>query len=253
MGLLSDCEAFFGTQNLYEAFTIKKEASNNDIKKAYRRLSLLIHPDRVSDAEKDKATKKFQVLGKIHAVLSDKDKRSLYDETGAVDDEDTILSDRDWTDYWRHLFPKITPEDICKYLEEYQGSPEEAMDLKAHYERFEGDFNLISDCLIGYDFEDEGRYRQMLQDMIDAGEVEAFPKFTKESKRKRAARKARYANEAKEADEELAARGLSDGMSLHQIIAQRQQSREAAFDGLMSSLEARYCKPKPKKSKKGSK
>ena len=52
------------------------------VKKAYRRLSLKVHPDRVGKKEKKAATCKFQVLGKVYSILSDKDKRAVYDETG---------------------------------------------------------------------------------------------------------------------------------------------------------------------------
>lgn len=52
------------------------------VKKAYRKLSLTVHPDRVPDEGKEKATEKFKVLGKIHSVLSDPEKRAVYDDTG---------------------------------------------------------------------------------------------------------------------------------------------------------------------------
>jgi len=43
---------------------------------------LKVHPDRVPGDELEQATKKFQALGKIYEVLSDKDKRAVYDEEG---------------------------------------------------------------------------------------------------------------------------------------------------------------------------
>jgi DnaJ family protein C protein 9 len=52
------------------------------VQKAYHKLSLLVHPDRVEEKEKIEATEKFKVLGKIHSILSDKDKRAIYDESG---------------------------------------------------------------------------------------------------------------------------------------------------------------------------
>ena len=52
------------------------------VKRAYRRLSLKVHPDRVGKKEKKAATCKFQVLGKVYSILSDTDKRAIYDETG---------------------------------------------------------------------------------------------------------------------------------------------------------------------------
>lgn len=61
MGLIDDCKLFYGTKNLYELLKIKKEANDTVIKQAYKKLSLTVHPDRVSNDNKDTATKKFQV------------------------------------------------------------------------------------------------------------------------------------------------------------------------------------------------
>lgn len=52
------------------------------MKKAYYKQSLKVHPDRVTEGEKEEATEKFQTLGKVYSVLSDKEKRKIYDETG---------------------------------------------------------------------------------------------------------------------------------------------------------------------------
>ncbi|XP_077526499.1 dnaJ homolog subfamily C member 9-like [Haemaphysalis longicornis] len=251
MGLLSDCEELFGTSDLYKLLGVPKEASEAAIKKAYRRLSLLVHPDRAEGVHKEAATRKFQVLSKAHLVLSDADKRACYDDTGCVDEDDDVADDRDWTSYWRALFPKITTADIDKYLKSYRGSKEETQDLKDHYERFKGDFDAISEHLIGYDFNQEDRYRDILNSLIEEGDVEAYPKFTKETKKARDARRKRHAQEAEEAEEMKAELGLDGGEeSLVKAIAKRQQSREANFGSLMASLEAKYCKPKKKRGAK---
>lgn len=48
------------------------------------------------------------MLGKLYAVLSDKEQRAVYDEQGVVDEESDVLSqDRCWEEYWRLLFPKV--------------------------------------------------------------------------------------------------------------------------------------------------
>lgn len=92
------------------------------VKKAYHKLSLIVHPDRVEENDKLDATEKFKVLGSVHAILSDKDKRAVYDETKCVDDDDYHeMEDRDWTVYWRMLFKKVTVEDIKAYEKEYTG------------------------------------------------------------------------------------------------------------------------------------
>lgn len=43
-----------------------------------------VHPDRVAEEDKEEATSKFQTLGKVYSVLSDKEKKAVYDETGKL-------------------------------------------------------------------------------------------------------------------------------------------------------------------------
>ena len=52
----------FRQQNLYAALAVGKEAKDSELKHAYHRLSLQVHPDRVAPGEVEEATKKFQVL-----------------------------------------------------------------------------------------------------------------------------------------------------------------------------------------------
>ena len=86
-----------------------------------------------------------QVLGKVYAILSDKDKRAIYDEDGTVDEEeDSILKqDRDWAEYWRLLFSKVTTDDIQSFEQSYKGSEEELDTLKSVYMDSEGDMDTI--------------------------------------------------------------------------------------------------------------
>lgn len=52
------------------------------VRKAYYKLSLKVHPDRAPANELELYTRKFQALGKIYEVLSDDDRRAVYDEDG---------------------------------------------------------------------------------------------------------------------------------------------------------------------------
>ena len=66
-------------KDYYEVLGVSKEASEKDIKTAYRKLAMLHHPDR-SDAPE--AEEKFKELSEAYAVLSDPDKRQKYDQFG---------------------------------------------------------------------------------------------------------------------------------------------------------------------------
>ena len=63
-------------QNFYEYLDLTQEASTNDIRKAYRRLSLVLHPDK-NDAPD--AGLKFRWLASIYEILKDPQKREVYD------------------------------------------------------------------------------------------------------------------------------------------------------------------------------
>jgi len=70
-------------RNFYEILELKqgKAASADQIKRAYRRLSLKWHPDKNKE-NAEEANKKFVEIGNAYEVLSDADKRRIYDQHG---------------------------------------------------------------------------------------------------------------------------------------------------------------------------
>jgi len=243
MGLLSDCKQHFGTENLYELLKVPKTASESEIKKAYRKLSLSVHPDRATD--KKLATVRFQTLAKVHFVLSNAEQRSVYDDTGCVEDEDSVFEqNRDWDNYFRTLFPKITKKQVDEFFENYRGSEEERNDLVKAYNTHEGDMDKIAETFIGYEGEHESDYTKLLHDLIKKGEIEAFPAFTKETASKRKKRRQRFEAEAKACED-------SGGLeALEKALTQNRVNREANFNSLIAGLEAKYATAEKKKRKK---
>jgi len=67
-------------RDYYEVLGIKREASEEDIKKAYRNLAMQHHPDR--NPENPKAEERFKECKEAYEVLCDPDKRSAYDRFG---------------------------------------------------------------------------------------------------------------------------------------------------------------------------
>lgn len=53
------------------------------------------------------------------------------------------IKDRDWTDYWRILFKKVTVDDIKAFEKSYKGSEEESETLRSAYVDCEGDMDKI--------------------------------------------------------------------------------------------------------------
>jgi DnaJ-class molecular chaperone len=70
------------TRDYYEILGVRKGATPEELKKAYRELALSSHPDRVSAEKKKEAEDRFKEISEAYAVLSDPQKRALYDQYG---------------------------------------------------------------------------------------------------------------------------------------------------------------------------
>jgi len=69
-------------QDYYDVLGVARDATPEQIKKAYRRLALKWHPDRHKDEERDAARERFTRINEAYEVLSDPDKRQRYDRFG---------------------------------------------------------------------------------------------------------------------------------------------------------------------------
>src|ERR687883_363578 len=65
----------------YKALGVDRKASQDDIKKAYRKLARKYHPDTNKDAG---AEERFKEISEAYDVLSDPEKRKKYDRGGSV-------------------------------------------------------------------------------------------------------------------------------------------------------------------------
>lgn len=109
----------------YAVLSIPRTSTTPEIRTAYRRLALSIHPDKVPASERASAHVKFQQLAFAYAVLSDEARRARYDATGSTN-ESAFGGDGevfDWKAFFRQQVKDlVSPEAVEKFKMEYQGS-----------------------------------------------------------------------------------------------------------------------------------
>lgn len=133
----------------------------------------------------------FQTLDKaIHSILTDDDKRRVYDETGDVDGSGghdmSEESFEFWDNYFRSMFPKVTVDDIESFAMLYKGSRgevssdhNERQDILDAYQQHGGRFDHIMECVMLAEEEDEPRITEIILAAIGSGDLAATPAFDK--------------------------------------------------------------------------
>ncbi|KAH8382150.1 hypothetical protein KR009_002072 [Drosophila setifemur] len=252
MSTLELCEKYFATRDVYQLMSLEKGASDKEVKKAYHKLSMLVHPDRVPEGQKEEATEKFKVLSKLYQILTDTQKRALYDEQGVIDDDDDGDSKlSSWLDLWSKIFKPITEETINNYEREYVDSELERTDIRKAYLGGKGCINYLMNHVPFMKVEDEPRIKEIVSGWIAKDEVPEFKIFTEEPAAKRKKRHQKYARESKEAkvikeriqrrQKEKDEQDLeANNGDLQQMILARRNQRESNFGSMMDRLMEKY-------------
>lgn len=111
--------------DLYAVLNLNQDASPDSIKRAYRRLALVYHPDKhatAAEQAKADASIKFQQIGFAYAVLSDEKRKTRYDRTGeTVEGFEMGSGDDGWETYFQDLFDRVTRGKLDQMKKEYQG------------------------------------------------------------------------------------------------------------------------------------
>lgn len=106
-----------------------------------------------------------------------------------------------WVDYWRNMFKKIDLKDIEKHEQEYIGSETELRDIKKAYVSSRGNMDKILEMVPFSNCDSESRFIEIVQEMVNNGEVERYDSFFNESKQKKMRRRKKWEKERKEAEQ----------------------------------------------------
>ncbi|EME29084.1 Chaperone protein dnaJ 6 [Galdieria sulphuraria] len=224
--------------DFYEVAGVSRNASKEEIKKAYRKLVIKVHPDKNRD-DPD-ATSKFQSLQHIFEVLLDEEKRKIYDETGQDPDSDECfsnLSPEDILRFCRQHFGQVTEESIIEMERKYRGSKEEEEDLKQFYIRFQGNLQRILFYIICSDDSDIPRFVRFYDECISKGLLEST-RLYKQSKRKmlKRCKSIKERNLSSVDNEQGTPRKEDNKNSLTQLILSNQKKRSVAFDNFCDAI-----------------
>jgi curved DNA-binding protein len=125
-------------KDYYKILGVAKDATAKDIKKAYRKLAALHHPDKNPD---DKgAEEKFKEINEANGVLSDKEKREKYDTLG-----DNWEAYQHTGDDWRAYAKQAKQNQRGRSTHQYQGDPSDFFGKEAQG----GDFSSFFESYFG--------------------------------------------------------------------------------------------------------
>eukprot|EP00322_Chrysochromulina_rotalis_P002959 CAMPEP_0115847542 /NCGR_PEP_ID=MMETSP0287-20121206/10437_1 /TAXON_ID=412157 /ORGANISM="Chrysochromulina rotalis, Strain UIO044" /LENGTH=286 /DNA_ID=CAMNT_0003301381 /DNA_START=11 /DNA_END=871 /DNA_ORIENTATION=+ len=238
-------------EDLYALLGIARDASPDAIKKAYLQRARVDHPDK--NPGDSSAHARFQALGRAYSTLRDPERRKVYDAAGIIDDGPS-QGEKQWYDFWRDFFTRVTTDRIDALAAEYRGSEEEVADLRDAYLAARGDMGGIIDRMMCSTQDDEPRFREMVRADVAAGMLRKFKAFESEPAARKEARKRSAAKEADEAEElarelGLGGAGGSDD-ALRTALLSRQSQRH---ESLLATLAEKYAhRPDKKNSRAGS-
>ncbi|CAD8116682.1 unnamed protein product [Paramecium sonneborni] len=214
---------------LYKLLNVEPKATQNEIKKSYRQLALQLHPDK--NQQDVNAKEKFQKISEAYQILSNDEKRKMYDETGMIEGMDEF---KNAYEFYRNLYPKISKEDIDKYELKYRFSKEEENDLIQFYNKNKGNVKCLLENIILSKNEDIPRFQEFYDRMIKEKQIGDYKIYWSSRNKIKTLRE----------DPEV------QKIDMDQLTKQIRQRPKNTFDQFIQQMEEKYQKPKKVKSSK---
>lgn len=260
----------------YELLGVSPTATQAEIRKAYRLKALVLHPDRAGNSKQ--ATEAFQHLKAVHEVLSDPERRAIYDEQGDTGnlhhDDDSPIDVSSLAAYFSRTVNRVSAEDIAAYEKRYRNGDDEKEDLFKFFVRFSGDVSLVLEYIPYSEENDLTRFVELWDKAIQEEELDLKDEW--KSNWEEARKQLLEIGEGKErpvvedesldgSDEEVEkkskmgrgskAKGkgkkkTDDSADLIAMIQARRQRGQEEFDEWAAAIEKESVKEKTKKLKK---
>ena len=213
-------------EDLYSLLGVQKSANNTEIRKAYRRLVFLCHPDK-NKTDPD-ASSKFANISRAYKILSNPETKKIYDETGEYDEENQgEINITETLTYFRKIY---SPKDIEFFEKKYVGSKDEEEDLINFYNENGGDIKNILEWIPFSKNEDIERYIKIYEKLFKKKTLKKNKKY--EDSKDNVQLMKEDPKEVKEANEEL------DKLT-KQITGKK---RKRNYNEYLDDLKNRYAK-----------
>ncbi|QPG77263.1 hypothetical protein FOA43_004671 [Brettanomyces nanus] len=253
----------------YEELGVSAKDSPPTVRKAYFKLCLKYHPDKlgkVTEKSKGEYKTRFERIQFSYAILGNIKRRKRYDDTGSLDDDDFLAEDFNWKDlFHRYNSIEVTEEMIEEDRNKYQDSKEEYEDIKESMTYYQGDFLKLFEVIPHLEFtqQEEERMFDMVKRMLKKKEIERYQNWGNyiENRTKEVKRMLRNVNkESLEADKMLQEiqkkakqkaklKEDSANISLQALIEAKHSKNNDPFEALLAKYSGAN-KGKGKKRKK---
>ena len=149
------CEKIINNKDYYDILGITKQTSNDDIKKAYKKLAIKFHPDK---NKSPKAEEAFKKIATAYQTLTDPKKRELFDKYGSEEEyrekvyqerQQAYEDDFDPYDIFDMFFGNIDPEMLRRQRRRYARAHAHNVQINPKVAKFLPFIQLIPIFLMG--------------------------------------------------------------------------------------------------------